>query len=111
MNLSGKTAVITGSTSGIGLGIARKLAEAGADIVLNSFTSKPEDHQLANALAREFSVEARYCSADIKPTINDVAPDLIESSPKSGPTVRSSTTIKGVGKAPDLSSKAKSVAS
>jgi 3-hydroxybutyrate dehydrogenase len=56
MNLSGKTAVITGSTSGIGLGIARKLAEAGADIVLNSFTSKPEDHQLANALAREFSV-------------------------------------------------------
>ena len=66
MNLSGKTAVITGSTSGIGLGIARKLAEAGADIVLNSFTSKPEDHQLANALAREFSVEARYCSADMR---------------------------------------------
>ena len=56
MNLSGKTAVITGSTSGIGLGIARKLAEAGADIVLNSFTNKPEDHQLANALASEFSV-------------------------------------------------------
>ena len=66
MNLSGKTAVITGSTSGIGLGIARKLAEAGADIVLNSFTSKPEDHQLANALAREFSVKARYCSADMR---------------------------------------------
>ena len=66
MNLSGKTAVITGSTSGIGLGIARKLAEAGADIVLNSFTSKPEDHQLANALAREFSVKARYCSANMR---------------------------------------------
>ena len=66
MNLSGKTAVITGSTSGIGLGIARKLAEAGADIVLNSFTSKPEDHQLANALASEFSVAAQYCSADMR---------------------------------------------
>ena len=44
-----------------------------------------------------------------KPIIRDVTPDLIESSPKSGPTVLS-TTIKGVGNAPDLSSKAKSVA-
>ena len=47
----------------------------------------------------------------INPTISEVIPDLIESSPKSGPTVRSSTTSNGVGKAPDLSSKAKSVAS
>ena len=46
-----------------------------------------------------------------KPTIKEVNPDFIESSPKSGPTVLSSTTINGVGKAPDLSSKAKSVAS
>ena len=37
MKLSGKTALITGSTSGIGLGIARVLAEAGADILLNGF--------------------------------------------------------------------------
>ena len=47
----------------------------------------------------------------IKPTIRDVIPDLIESSPKSGPTVLSSTTTRGVGKAPDLNNKAKSVAS
>ena len=47
----------------------------------------------------------------MKPTTNDVAPDLIESSPKSGPTVLYSTTDKGVGKAPDRSSKARSVAS
>ena len=47
----------------------------------------------------------------MKPIIKDVMPDFIESSPKSGPTVLSSTTSKGVGKAPDLSNKAKSVAS
>ncbi|MEJ6813061.1 MAG: SDR family NAD(P)-dependent oxidoreductase, partial [Octadecabacter sp.] len=38
MTLSGKTAVITGSNSGIGLGVAREMAKAGANIVLNSFT-------------------------------------------------------------------------
>ena len=48
---------------------------------------------------------------NIKPTIRDVTPDLIESSPKSGPTVLSSTTFKGVGRAPDLRRRAKSVAS
>ena len=44
-------------------------------------------------------------------TIKDIKPDLIESSPKSGPTVLSSTTSKGVGNAPDLKSRARSVAS
>ena len=47
----------------------------------------------------------------INPTINEVIPDLIESSPKSGPTVLSSTIVSGVGNAPDLNNKAKSVAS
>lgn len=37
MSLNGKTALVTGSTSGIGLGIACKLAEAGADVMLNGF--------------------------------------------------------------------------
>ena len=45
--LAGKTAVITGSNSGIGLGIAWELARAGADVVLNSFTDRDEDHALA----------------------------------------------------------------
>ena len=38
MSLEGKTAIVTGSTSGIGLGIIRGLAESGADVILNSFT-------------------------------------------------------------------------
>ena len=46
-----------------------------------------------------------------KPTIKDIMPDLIESSPRSGPTVLSSTMFNGAGNAPDLSSKDKSVAS
>ena len=45
-----------------------------------------------------------------KPTIKDIIPDLIESFPRSGPTVLSSATIKGVGRAPDLSNSARSVA-
>jgi 3-hydroxybutyrate dehydrogenase len=63
--LTGKTAVVTGSTSGIGLGIARALAQAGADVVLNSFTDNEEDHLLAADLGREFGVAARYIRADM----------------------------------------------
>ena len=48
---------------------------------------------------------------NINPITNDVNPDLIESSPRSGPTVLSSTTSRGVGNAPDLKSRARSVAS
>lgn len=63
--LLGKTAVITGSNSGIGLGVAREMAKAGADVVLNSFTDRDEDHALAAEIAKEFSVKARYVSADM----------------------------------------------
>ena len=65
MSLSGKTAVITGSNSGIGLGIAREMARAGADVVLNSFTDRDEDHDLAAHIAAEFGVEAKYIAADM----------------------------------------------
>lgn len=65
MSLQGKTAVITGSNSGIGLGVARELARAGADVVLNSFTDREEDHALAAEIAREFSVNAQYIQADM----------------------------------------------
>lgn len=65
MSLSGKTAVITGSNSGIGHGIALELARAGADVVLNSFTDRPEDHEIAAAVAAETGVKARYIAADM----------------------------------------------
>ena len=65
MDLAGKTAVITGSNSGIGLGIAQQLAQAGANVVLNSFTDRPEDHQLAADLAARHGVTARYIAADM----------------------------------------------
>lgn len=65
MTFAGKTAVITGSNSGIGLGVARELARAGADVVLNSFTDSVEDHALAAELAKEFGVKARYIAADM----------------------------------------------
>lgn len=64
-SLSGKTAVITGSNSGIGLGVARELARAGADVVLNSYTDRDEDHALAADIAKEFGVTARYIQADM----------------------------------------------
>ena len=65
MQFSGRTAIITGSNSGIGLGIAWELARAGADIVLNSFTDTPEDHALAAQIAKETGVSARYIKADM----------------------------------------------
>ncbi|MDA0923136.1 MAG: 3-hydroxybutyrate dehydrogenase [Proteobacteria bacterium] len=64
-DLSGKTAVITGSNSGIGLGIAHELARAGADVVLNSFTDRAEDHALAESLGAAYGVSARYIAADM----------------------------------------------
>lgn len=65
MSLKGKTAIITGSNSGIGLGVAWELARAGSDVVLNSFTDRDEDHALAKRIADETGVQARYIKADM----------------------------------------------
>jgi len=65
MSLQGKTAIVTGSNSGIGLGIAWAMARAGADVVLNSFTDAPEDHALAEKMAKETGVKVRYIQADM----------------------------------------------
>lgn len=65
MSLHGKTAVITGSNSGIGLGIAHELARAGASIVINSFSNRDEDHAIAQEIAKTHAVEARYIQADM----------------------------------------------
>lgn len=65
MTLAGKTAVVTGSNSGIGLGVAHELARAGADVVINSFTNRDEDHALAAEIAAEHGVSVRYIAADM----------------------------------------------
>jgi len=65
MGISGKTAIVTGSTSGIGLGIAEELARNGANVVLNSFTDTEEDHAIADRLARDHGISARYIRADM----------------------------------------------
>jgi len=65
MSVQGKTAVITGSNSGIGLGIAWEFARAGADVVLNSFTDHDEDHALAAEIAKETGATVRYIQADM----------------------------------------------
>ncbi|MCA0927199.1 3-hydroxybutyrate dehydrogenase [Ruegeria profundi] len=65
MSLSGKTAIVTGSNSGIGLGVARELAKAGANVVLNSFTDRDEDHALAAEISQETGTKARYIKADM----------------------------------------------
>ena len=65
MTLQGKTAVITGSNSGIGLGIAIEMAKAGTNVVINSFTDREEDHALAAQIAADHGVSARYIQADM----------------------------------------------
>lgn len=65
MQLAGKRAIVTGSNSGIGLGIAWELARAGADVVLNSYTDDAEDHALANKMAAQTGVSVCYIQADM----------------------------------------------
>lgn len=65
MFLKGKRAVVTGSNSGIGLGIAQELAKAGADVVLNSFTNREEDFDLAKDMSARFGVKVSYIQADL----------------------------------------------
>ncbi|MBI4290121.1 MAG: 3-hydroxybutyrate dehydrogenase [Betaproteobacteria bacterium] len=63
--LKGKTALVTGSTSGIGLGIAARLAAAGANVVLNGFGDPSEVEQLRAGLAAEHRVTVTYDDADM----------------------------------------------
>ncbi len=64
-SLAGKVSLVTGSTSGIGLGIARALAAAGSEVVLNGF-GKPEDiAEVQREIAGEFKVRVSYSPADM----------------------------------------------
>ena len=63
--LKGKTALVTGSTSGIGLGIAKTLAAQGANIVFNGFGDTKEIDALQVDVAREYGVRTAYHNADM----------------------------------------------
>jgi len=65
VDLTGRTAVITGSTSGIGLGIARSLAAAGAKVMLNGFGDAAEIEQIRADLEKEAGVAVAYSGADM----------------------------------------------
>jgi 3-hydroxybutyrate dehydrogenase len=76
--LAGRTAVVTGSTSGIGLGIAKALACAGANIVLNGLGARANIDKTKDEIAMGYGVTVAYYAADIsKP---DQVADLVSSS-------------------------------
>ncbi len=68
-----RTALVTGSTSGIGLGIARAYAAQGANIVLNGFGDAGEIEKIRASIASDHGVTVRYDNADMS------RPDAIES--------------------------------
>jgi 3-hydroxybutyrate dehydrogenase len=63
--LQGRKAIVTGSTSGIGLGIATALAAEGCDVMLNGFGDPGDIGKLRQLLADEHSVHVGYSSADM----------------------------------------------
>ena len=70
--IKGKTALVTGSTSGIGKAIAERLAQAGADIVLNGFGDADEIASLQKEMQSKHGVQVGYSGADL------TKPDAIE---------------------------------
>jgi 3-hydroxybutyrate dehydrogenase len=63
--LDSKCAIVTGSTSGIGLGVARAFAAHGANVLLNGFGDTSEINRLRKSLAAEYGVTVAYSAADM----------------------------------------------
>ena len=63
--IKGKTAVVTGSTSGIGLAVARAYAKAGANVVINGFGDAAAIETERTGIENEFGVKALYSAADM----------------------------------------------
>ena len=74
--LKGKAAVVTGSTSGIGLGIARALAAQGADIMLNGFGERKATDALVAELRAQYRVGVEYSAADM--SRSDQVTEMVE---------------------------------
>ncbi len=72
-NLDGRSAIVTGSTSGIGLGVAAALAARGASVMLNGFGPEKEIEQTRVGLMRAHDVEVIYSGADLSRAENVVA--------------------------------------
>src|SRR5436190_10157947 len=73
--LTGRVSLVTGSTSGIGLGIARALAEAGSAVVLNGLGATAEIAKTRDQIAADFDVEVSYSAADM--TSSDAIAEMI----------------------------------
>jgi len=65
MSLQGKRTIVTGSTSGIGRGIAEGLVARGAHVVINSFSDNEEDHSIAKEIDAAGPGSATYIQADM----------------------------------------------
>ena len=63
--LKGKSALVTGSTSGIGLAIARAMAAQGANITINGFGDKAAIEKERAGIEKDFNVKAVYSGADM----------------------------------------------
>ncbi len=74
--LKGKAAIVTGSTSGIGLGIARALAQTGCNVMLNGLGDPVEIEQIRNGLAEETGVEVDQLGALVVFLCSDAAASL-----------------------------------
>jgi 3-hydroxybutyrate dehydrogenase len=81
--LSGKSAIITGSTSGIGLGIARGLAASGVNIVLNGFGDANEIEAIRSELADSHQVRVLYSGANMADG-NDIAAMMVQAEQEFG---------------------------
>ncbi|MGA8497073.1 MAG: 3-hydroxybutyrate dehydrogenase [Xanthobacteraceae bacterium] len=78
--LKGKSALVTGSTSGIGLAIARAMAAQGANVTINGFGDKAAIEKERSGIEKEFGVKAVYSPADmIKPA--EIA-DMVQTAEK-----------------------------
>ncbi len=78
--LKGKTALVTGSTSGIGLAIARAFAKEGANLMINGFGDKDAIEKERAGLEKEFAIKVRYSPADMSKPAEIVA--MIEETEK-----------------------------